>query len=55
MQSNYGGTEIGSALLHVFSKRNKAMPTALFVLTDGEVSRVKFELTASFDYCLEVK
>jgi len=44
MQADNRGTEIGLALLHVFSKRDKAMPTALFVLTDGEVSRMEHNL-----------
>lgn len=37
MEANLGGTEIGSALQHVLSMRTPVMPTAVFVLTDGEV------------------
>ncbi|PSR78278.1 hypothetical protein PHLCEN_2v7474 [Hermanssonia centrifuga] len=36
MQANYGGTNIQSALNHVFSSRLSSSPTAVFVLTDGE-------------------
>ncbi|KAI0058597.1 hypothetical protein BV25DRAFT_1890952 [Artomyces pyxidatus] len=36
MEANYGGTEIKSALEQVFRKRNVSIPTAVFVLTDGE-------------------
>lgn len=38
MSADYGGTEIRSALDCVFKYRNKYCPTAVFVLTDGEVS-----------------
>lgn len=37
MGSDYGGTEIASALMHVFAKKDKTMPTVVFVLTDGDV------------------
>ncbi|KAG6866252.1 hypothetical protein C0991_006839 [Blastosporella zonata] len=32
-----GGTEMGKALKHVLQARNQNIPTAVFVLTDGEV------------------
>lgn len=38
MEANYGGTEIRQALQHVLNSRTTSMPTAVFVLTDGEVS-----------------
>lgn len=38
MLSNYGGTEIQSAITKVFLSRKTDVPTAVFVLTDGEVS-----------------
>ncbi|KAF4572545.1 hypothetical protein EYR36_007053 [Pleurotus pulmonarius] len=37
MDASFGGTEIRSALKEVFRTRNQTMPTAVFVLTDGEV------------------
>ncbi|KAF7437223.1 hypothetical protein PC9H_004059 [Pleurotus ostreatus] len=37
MDASFGGTEIRSALKEVFQTRNRTMPTAVFVLTDGEV------------------
>ncbi|KAF8213635.1 hypothetical protein K438DRAFT_1661860 [Mycena galopus ATCC 62051] len=40
MAADYGGTEIRSALNAVFSCRNPALPTAVFVLTDGEASDI---------------
>lgn len=38
MDADYGGTEIRSALSKTLSSRVSGMPTAVFVLTDGEVS-----------------
>ncbi|KAI0322551.1 hypothetical protein OF83DRAFT_1092767, partial [Amylostereum chailletii] len=40
MAANYGGTEICAALQHVFSQRNTAVPTILYVLTDGQSSDI---------------
>jgi hypothetical protein len=54
MQPNFPGTKIGIALQQVFSKRNMAMPTALFVLTDGEVSLMKRYTGTSSNCGLEV-
>ncbi len=38
MSADYAGTEIRSALHNVFTSRIRTSPTAVFVLTDGEVS-----------------
>jgi len=38
MSANMGGTEIRAALAGVFEKRLETCPTAVFVLTDGEVN-----------------
>ncbi|KAJ6604133.1 hypothetical protein DFH09DRAFT_1353967 [Mycena vulgaris] len=38
MSADYGGTEIRSALKAVFASRNIANSTAVFVLTDGDVT-----------------
>ncbi|KAF7306502.1 hypothetical protein MIND_00441500 [Mycena indigotica] len=38
MDSNYGGTEIRTALEAVFASRNSSSSTAVFVLTDGDVT-----------------
>ncbi|KAF7340086.1 hypothetical protein MVEN_01926700 [Mycena venus] len=40
MTADHGGTEIRSALNAVFSTRNISAPTAVFVLTDGEVTNI---------------
>ncbi|KAJ7356809.1 von Willebrand factor type A domain-containing protein [Mycena albidolilacea] len=40
MSADYGGTEIRGALNAVFKSRNIAAPTAVFVLTDGEVTNI---------------
>lgn len=37
MRADYGGTEIREALEKVFKARNGTVPTACFLLTDGEV------------------
>ena len=37
MRADYGGTEIRQALQHVLDSTTSSMPTAVFVLTDGEV------------------
>jgi len=37
MQANYGGTEIAKALQFAVVSRNRDRPTAMFVLTDGDV------------------
>jgi hypothetical protein len=37
MRADMGGTEIGSALYNVFQSRDKSIPAAIFLLTDGEV------------------
>ena len=37
MSADYGGTEIRQALQHVLDSATSTMPTAVFVLTDGEV------------------
>lgn len=37
MTANYGGTEIQGALEHVLRTRKTDLPSAIFVLTDGEV------------------
>lgn len=37
MDANYGGTEIRGALKQVFKSRKGDIPTACFLLTDGEV------------------
>jgi len=37
MEADYGGTEIRQALQHIFNCQTSSMPTAVFVLTDGEV------------------
>lgn len=50
MSANYGGTEIRGALGAVFGSRNVAAPTAVFVLTDGEVGQVSFHLGATHGY-----
>ncbi|THH08938.1 hypothetical protein EW146_g8832 [Bondarzewia mesenterica] len=36
MAADYGGTEICSATQRVLKSRNKSIPTAVFILTDGE-------------------
>ncbi|KAJ7071390.1 von Willebrand factor type A domain-containing protein [Mycena amicta] len=38
MDANYGGTEIKKALEAVFASRNTSSSTAVFVLTDGDVT-----------------
>lgn len=38
MKADYGGTEIRNALETVFKSRCMQLPTACFLLTDGEVS-----------------
>ncbi len=38
MNADYGGTSIRSALEKVLSSSDTQLPTACFVLTDGEVS-----------------
>ncbi|GBB90903.1 hypothetical protein RclHR1_00180041 [Rhizophagus clarus] len=40
MKSNYGGTEIYSALEWVFENSRDDMPTSVFLITDGEVWNV---------------
>jgi sulfur relay (sulfurtransferase) DsrF/TusC family protein len=40
MSADYGGTEIRGAMDAVFRSRNPAGSTAVFVLTDGDVSAV---------------
>ena len=37
MSANYGGTEIPDALEQVLRSRRTDIPTAVFVLTDGQV------------------
>lgn len=37
MGADYGGTEIRKAIEHVVASRTARMPTAIFLLTDGEV------------------
>jgi hypothetical protein len=37
MQADYGGTEIRQAIEQVLDSRATWTPTAVFVLTDGEV------------------
>ena len=37
MKADYGGTEMRAALSKVFESRTVTAPTAVFVLTDGEV------------------
>ncbi|KAG1755260.1 uncharacterized protein EDB91DRAFT_1098001 [Suillus paluster] len=37
MQANYGGTEIAKALQFAIASRNHDRPTAMFVLTDGDI------------------
>lgn len=37
MQANYGGTEIAKALQFAIASRNRDRPTAMFVLTDGDI------------------
>jgi hypothetical protein len=39
MSADYGGTEIEDALKRVFRARRTDTPTAVFMLTDGEVSK----------------
>lgn len=43
MSANYGGTEIRDALERVFKSRNPDVPTACFVLTDGEVCDINID------------
>jgi hypothetical protein len=38
MEADNPGTEIRQALHHVLNSRTRSIPTAVFVLTDGEVS-----------------
>ena len=38
MSANYGGTEMQAALEHVLRTRKTDIPSAIIVLTDGEVS-----------------
>lgn len=38
MQADMGGTEMQAALEHMFRSRQHIVPTACFLLTDGEVS-----------------
>ena len=40
-----GGTEIGRALQYVLQSRNREIPTATFVLTDGEVSFIQYPIS----------
>ncbi|KAF7367359.1 hypothetical protein MSAN_00798300 [Mycena sanguinolenta] len=40
MNADYGGTDIRPALHAIFSFRDVAVPTAVFVLTDGEVTDI---------------
>jgi Mg-chelatase subunit ChlD len=37
MEANYGGTEIANALQFAIASRNRDRPTAMFVLTDGDI------------------
>ncbi|KAG1730069.1 hypothetical protein EDB19DRAFT_1741522 [Suillus lakei] len=37
MEANYGGTEIARALQFALASRNRDRPTAMFVLTDGDI------------------
>lgn len=37
ISANMGGTEIGNALEWTFSNRTRDKPTAVFMLTDGQV------------------
>ncbi|KAG1850824.1 hypothetical protein DFJ58DRAFT_729115 [Suillus subalutaceus] len=37
MEANYGGTEIAKALEFAIASRNSGRPTAMFVLTDGNI------------------
>lgn len=37
MDADYGGTELGNALVKAFQTRKTDIPSAVFVLTDGEV------------------
>lgn len=37
MGADYGGTEIRKAIEHVVASHTTHMPTAIFLLTDGEV------------------
>jgi hypothetical protein len=37
MKANYGGTEIAKALHFAIASRNRDRPTAMFVLTDGDI------------------
>ncbi|KAG1770298.1 hypothetical protein EV702DRAFT_672376 [Suillus placidus] len=37
MAANYGGTEIAEALQFAIASRNRDRPTAMFVLTDGDI------------------
>ena len=46
MNADYGGTDILGALDKTLSSKNPTIPTAVFVLTDGEVS-VHSSLTVS--------
>jgi len=40
-----GGTEISRALGYVLQSRNRKIPTATFVLTDGEVSFIRYPIS----------
>lgn len=48
MLANLGGTEIGQAHEAVFNARHKSIPTAVFVLTDGQVQVRNFCVGNSF-------
>ena len=41
MAADMPGTELRGALESVFASRNRTVPTAVFVLTDGEVAEVR--------------
>jgi hypothetical protein len=49
MKADMGGTELGVALQTVFENRNKSIPAAIFLLTDGEVSAASFILSGSLN------
>ncbi len=44
------GTEIGGALDWVFKNRLRGMPTAVIVLTDGEVRSCYYTLQSDTDF-----
>jgi hypothetical protein len=49
MNADMGGTEIYAGLENALDSQMRSIPTSLFLLTDGEVSKSTFPLDTNFD------